>query len=223
MTDVKKSNFENINDLIKAIIWPLVILLFFIFYGTEIGKIIKLVPEKIESSSKISVGSLTLKIEKTAQSTGNGELAVIIKKLSEKGIRKLLTLGSGRHSLMVRSKLNEDGVKQDAYSIPEDIDVFEELEKNGLLISDEPISGFIKFVRKLDPIEKIHYKNSHGSWSDEQRDSFTIKYVEYILPFQKLSAEENIRLDSFGVELSETGKKAFEIVVHVIAEQISNG
>jgi hypothetical protein len=109
--DAKKSMFEHIVDLIKVTIWPFMILVFLIFYGSEISQIIKIIPKKLENSSKISVGSLSLEIEKSARITGNFELAEIIKNLSENGIRKLLTLGSGPHSLMVRNQINENGQK----------------------------------------------------------------------------------------------------------------
>ena len=52
-TPTTKSTFENINDLIKAIIWPLIIILLLIIYGAEINQIIKILPRKFENSSKI--------------------------------------------------------------------------------------------------------------------------------------------------------------------------
>jgi len=218
--DVKKSMFENTVDLIKVTIWPFMILVFLVFYGSEINQIIKIIPEKLESSSKISVGSLSLEIEKSARITGNFELADIIKNLSENGIRKLLTLGSGPHSLMVRNEINDHGQQKKAYSIPIDIEVFQELEKCDLLKADEPIDKFISYFKSLNPVKKDRFRDNHGSASDSKRDEFQTGYTEYMLPVENLKSADVEKIDRYEVILSENGQKAFNIIVRVIAEQI---
>lgn len=221
MADQPKSTFENINDLIKALLWPVIIFIFFLSYRSEFNSIVKLIPKKLENSSKITIGSLSFEIEKTAKESGNGELAEIIKNLSERGIRKLLTLGSGRHSLMVRNETTANSNSEKSYSIPRDIDVVQELAKKGLLVTDEPLDNFISFFMNLKPIEKEQYTWTDESPIDSHGDPISQKYTELQIPISKLNKSDEERIDHYGFQLSSSGKKAFDIIVHVIAEQIN--
>ncbi len=221
MPEAPKSRFENINDLIKAILWPLIVLIILISYHREFTSIIQLIPKKLDQSSKISVGSLSFEIEKSAKSAGNAELADIIKNLSEKGIRKLLTLGSGNHSMMIHPGNSTDPNYPKQFSLPVDIDILKELEKSGLLLADEPIDKFLKYLKTLHPTQETEYVSPSGSTTREPRDSFTVKFDNLIIPVASLSPEDYKKVDSYMIRLSDTGKKAFEIIVHVIAEQIN--
>ena len=149
-----KSNFENVNDLIRATMWPLIVLIFFFAYNTEFNKIIKLIPDRLEQSSKISIGSLSFEIERTAKLTGNEELADIVKNLSEDGIRKLLTLGTGSHALIAHGSFIEGSISETSFNTPPDLDVLLELEKNGLIKGDEPLDKFW-FSLKVSILKKI--------------------------------------------------------------------
>jgi hypothetical protein len=221
MTEQRKTTFENINDLFKAILWPLIVLIIFFSYKAELNDIIRLIPKKLESSSKISVGSLSFEIEKTARKTGNEELGEIIKNLSEGSIRKLLTLGSGRHSVMIRNDVNEYN-KEKSYTLPRDFNILIELEKNGLLKADEPLDQFLSFFKRLKPEEKIWYMSNSGSTSRSRDSTFDEKVVDLTISTSKINSKELERIDRFGIELSEMGKKAFGIIVKVISEQINN-
>ena len=217
MSGTNKSMFENINDLIKSLLWPFIILVLFLNYRSEFNDIIRIIPRKLESSSKISMGSLSFEIEKTAKNSGNEELGIIIKNLSEKGIRKLITLGTEYHRLMLRTEYFEkDKPTVEAFVIPEDIDVYRELERNGLLKPNEPIDNFIEFYKSLNPIEQ-----KFSSSSGLHKDSLDLTIVELTVLASKLSSADNERIKNFGTELSESGKKAFDIIVHVISKQIN--
>lgn len=222
-TPSPKSRFENINDLIRAMIWPLVILIFFIAYHGEFTKIVTLIPSEIERSSKISIGSMTLEIEKTARSSGNGKLAVIIKNLSEKGIRKLLSMGSGSHSFMIRSKLFKNGTTENGFTLPIDTDVLKELEKKGLLQTNEPIDKFLSYFKGLHPNESTRYTSPDGLSSSDSNsgpDSTYTKNTDYSIPVSRLSSADSLRIEQFDGKLSQQGQKAFDIIVQVIAEQL---
>jgi hypothetical protein len=221
MSEIAKSTFENINDLIKATAWPLIVIIIFIFYRKELGSIIKLIPNKIEKSSKITVGSLSFEIEKSAKIAGDEQLGIIIKNLSEKGIRKLLTLGSGRHSIMVRSEKLKNDIQEKAFTTPIDLDVLKELEKNGLIKIDESIDDFVAFFKKLKPIEEVKFKSADGSYRDTEDDNHKEKFMQLSISELSLTEEQRKKIDKYGLELSENGRKAFEIIVHVIAEQIN--
>lgn len=177
-----------------------------------------MIPDKFKDSSKISTGFLTLEIEKTARSTGNSELAEIIKNLSEQGVRKLLTLGSGRYMIMTRPYESEQ-----SFSTPPDLHVFRELEEKGLLVANEDFDGFIKYLKTLGAEERTIHFNGDGSFTkieDDGGEGDDDEGIQYVIPLSKLSSADYKRVDNFGVELSENGRKAFDIIVRVIAEQI---
>lgn len=222
MPDKAKSTFENIVDLLKAILWPIIVLFIFFSYKTELGEIIRLIPKKIETSSKISIGSISLEIDKKARSTGNEELGGIIKTLSEKGIRRLLTLGIGRYDVIVHSKIYDNGKEGDSYTIPHDWDVLQELEKSGLLKADEPLEKFLSFFKSLHPIGKTVYLSKDDHTSTSPDETYNQKFVELTMPVSRLNADDYKRIDRFAVELSESGKLAFNIIVRVVGEQIKN-
>lgn len=220
MKEGSKGIFENINDLIGTILWPVLILIFFVIYRKQISYVAQLLLNKLELSSKISVGSLSFEIEKTAKQYGNFGLGKIIKNLTEPSIRKLLTLGSGRHSMIVRGTKFTEGKSESSFIIPNDYEIFLELEKNGLVKFDEPFDGFLTFFKRLNPDERIQYKSKQGISHDHRLDLSDIKYTEFSIPVSKLSSDQFKKIDSYGLELSESGKKAFEIIVQVISEQI---
>jgi len=87
MAEAKKSTFENINDLLKAILWPLVVIIVFIFYHSEVSDMFK-------HSSKVSVGSFSMEIQREARNQGSAELSDVITELSASGIKRLLSMGN---------------------------------------------------------------------------------------------------------------------------------
>jgi hypothetical protein len=216
-----KSTFENINDLLRALAWPLLILLAFLVYRTEFNAVIRLIPEKIRSSSKITVGSLSLEIERTAREQGETELGAIIQNLSEPGIRKLLTLGSGSHSLAVRDDIDRQGRQKNALSLPPDLADFLELEKSGLLDADEPIETYAAYFRSLAD-KSTRYRSPEGNTSDRPATANNVKFDHYSIPTDRLTAAEKQHLEQQSVWLSEKGRKAFDIIVKVVGEQIQD-
>lgn len=221
MKETTKSTFENINDLISSILWPLLILAFFFAYRRELTNIIQLLLRKLELSNKFTVGSLSFEIEKTAKIYGNSELGKIIKNLSEESIRKLLTLGAGRHSIMVRgNSFTNDNIEK-TFLIPSDYEVIMELEQNELIKLDEPFEDFLAFFKGLKFNEREQFKSKDGSSHDTRLELSDEKYTELSIPVSRLSDTQYKKIDSYGLILSETGQKAFDIIVKVISEQIT--
>lgn len=220
MSELKKTTFEKINDLLKTILWPFIVIGILLVYNVELGKIISLIPQKLESSSKISVGSFSFEIEKTAKKYGNDQLAQSITKLSEKGIIKLLTLGSGRHSIMVRGEEFENDSKIETFSLPFDYEALLELEAQKLLEADEPMEDFASFFMGLNPDRKKVFVSPDGSRTYRQNESDEEK-TKYTISVSKLNQREVERIDRMGVKLSKTGKEAFEIIVQVVGQQIN--
>jgi hypothetical protein len=222
MAETTKDTFENVNDLLKAVLWPVIVLVVFLTYKEELNKIFQMIPEKLENSSKISVGSLSFEIEKTARRAGNAELGGIIHNLSEDGIRQLLTLGSGRHSIVVRHDPDQFNNFQKNYSLPVNMKVLIELEESSLLKADEPLEAFNKFFMTLNPDEKMVYKSGSILSSEEKHIQNEQKITQFTISESKLSQAQLQRIERMGVELSESGVKAFRIIVGVISEQINN-
>lgn len=215
-----KSTFENVVNLLSVSLWPLIVIIVFFMYHSEVGKIIKLIPEKLENSSKISVGSLSFEIQKTAAIAGNEELGKIIKNLSEKGIRRLLTLGTGRAAIILRSQVDVNGTREPGFTIPHDYDTLLELEKDGLLNADESLKDFLTFFNGLNPIKSEVYVSEDGLNTSFEKKDGEQKMTELSIPLSKLSAADSQRIDRYGVELSKSGKQAFGIIVKVISGQI---
>ncbi len=214
-----KSNFENVNDLLKAALWPIIAVIVFFSYKDDIGKVIGIIPKKFEDSSKITMGSITLEIEKTARSSGNAELGKIIKNLSERGISKLLTLGQSSHMVMYNTANSHGGPEEHNFKTPSDMDVLLELEKNGLLTGDGSVEEFFDFVKSLDHTTEVVYAYPDGTESQSSSDdAFRVERLK--IEHAILSKQQYKKLDDYTVRLSDDGRKAFEIVIKVIADQI---
>lgn len=198
----------------------------FFTYKSDLNKIIGLIPKQIEKSSKISVGSLSLEIDRTAKISGNVELAEIIKKLSEKGIRKLLTFSSISHAVLVHSKAKD--TNEEYFTLPSDIDVVLELEKNGLIKGNSHIDknltveDFISLFKTFPSKKVAIYMSPEGFSMDEKYGKFTEKITQNRVFGSQLRPDELAQLNNYTIQLSDQGKKAYEIIVHVVAEQINS-
>lgn len=215
MAEIPKTLFENINDLVKSLIWPFIILLFFFTYKAELNSIIREVPEKIRNSSKLSFGSFSIEIEKAAKESGNEELGKVITNLSEGGIRKLLTLGSGRYMLVQVDNINK------SFGLPNDLDIMSELEEKGLIQFNEPLNKFLSYFDSLKPDEQIMYMGKNGNSSTARSEDYSEKYIQKTLSQDHLTKDDITRIEEFNIELSDLGKKAFDIIVKVISQQIN--
>lgn len=87
--------FEGVVSLVIAFRWPVLILLFYLLFRGPISESVGLLPQVISQSSKITIGSLALEINQTAQATGNPRLIRAIGGLSPAAIKMLLRIGEG--------------------------------------------------------------------------------------------------------------------------------
>ncbi|MFT3794721.1 hypothetical protein [Flavobacterium sp.] len=206
MADTPKSTFENTIELLKTLLWPVIILFFFFGYKTEIDQMIAVLPQKFENSSKFSVGSFSFEIEQKAKKSGNEELGEIIKGLSSPAIRKMITMGQGGQSIVNHTSDNSE------FALSSDFDALLELEASGLVQSDVPLKEFRSYFEQLKPQERdIQSKTADGQ---------PIRKTRRFVYANKLKPEQLQYLSGVRVALSEKGKKAFAIVLQVIGEQI---
>lgn len=189
--------------LIKALIWPVIFIVFFALHCNSFRDIIKQIPNKIKASNKISVGSLSFEISEKAKQIGNPELGELTKDLSGKAIEELLLTGS--HIMTYPGK----GVNYNEITFPtgEKKDALTELAEKKLIIFSTPMDQYEKFINSLES-EKVV----------EPYDTDRIKYI--INPNQ---LQKNLReIESQNYRLTETGIKVFQLVIEAIKSNVQS-
>lgn len=181
------------NSVVGLLTWPLVVILILILFYTPIRRVVELLPDKFEKSHELSFGSLSFKIQEQARAVGNEELANIISGLSEEAIQWVLKLGTGSHRI-IGSKEDLSRTTTD-YMLPSHFAAWKELETKGLLKSSMNLTEYEQFFRSLGP--------TNGNVAKA-----------------KLTNEQEDRLVKASVELSSTGRRAYEIIIRVVADLI---
>jgi hypothetical protein len=212
-----KSTFENINDLIKAVLWPLLIGLVIVSYHDDISAMFR-------HSSKVSIGNFSMEIQRQAANQGSASLSLVINDLSVTGIKRLLTMGNfGSHGLVGRSR-SYQGYNGEIYRIAPKAEDWEELEKANLVKYDNgTLDEAIELFKKLGAHEHKIYSNNEGRHSYTKSPEYTKEGIEYILPVKSITPEEKERIEDFRVSLTDKGKKALQIIIESTANQIKSG
>ena len=192
--------FETSVSLIKAIAWPFIVLLLFVILHEPIIKLIKLLPDRVAQSTKISVGSLSFEIQQAATASGNPELADLIGGLSTSAIEELLSLGKSFHRYVGSND------EEQIYYIPNETikRTLLELEKAGLLKFDMPMDEFDRFLNGLNLVRV------------NPNDVNDTGYK----PTRPLSPDEKNKLKAQDYSLTPVGKRAFELITEVVAQNI---
>lgn len=84
MNNEVKTKFENIIELIRVTMWPLIVIIVLIFFYSDVKNL-------INKSSKVSVGSFSMEIQREAQDQGSAKLGELIVNLNEKELKLLLS------------------------------------------------------------------------------------------------------------------------------------
>jgi len=230
MAEDSKTNFDRINDFLKTIIWPLIIVLVLILYGKQIGRLVKVIPDKVEQSSKMSFGSFSLEIDRAAKTIGNPELANIIKGLSEEAVKKLLELGTKRPSGIISYSIDKNGNPQ-KFSLY-DINEYIELNNNGFLKIDYgslSLPDWYSFFQSLGPKDQLLLQLKDGSYLYDfelQRkfnaDTLRRKIIYKVLDRKGIAADDIEKLQRFQVSLSSKGWDAYYIILRAIGQQFNS-
>lgn len=85
--------FSQLLELVKVLIWPLLIIGFFSLFYSPLSASIRLLPEKLRESKKISIGSLSLEIQEVVVQKGDSRAAASLRKLPQPAIQLLLNTG----------------------------------------------------------------------------------------------------------------------------------
>jgi len=213
MTDTKKSNFENINDLLKALLWPLVAVTVILMFKGEVRTM-------FQNSSKVTLGSFSMEIQREAANQGQSELSTIITKLSIPGLKKLMAMSSAGRFGLVSNRRPYQG-NEGGYSLNADLSVWAELEKSGLISGESfNISSLIDHFKKLGAKETKVFYNDEGSTTTADTKQYQYEGMEYFISNTQLNDSEKAKLENFSVALTEKGRKAVNIIVETTARQI---
>src|SRR5437867_3181497 len=87
--ETRPNTFENIVNLVKAVVWPLIFVYVLLQYNGPVAQTLALFPDLVKHATKLTAGGITLEIEQKALETGNQALALALKGLSPNA-RKLL-------------------------------------------------------------------------------------------------------------------------------------
>lgn len=193
-------------NLVKAVIWPALILYVFFALHVPIDQILSELPEKLSEAQKISVGSLSLEVQAQAKRTGGMELAVTLQNLSPKAVALLININRAYWAVY---SLDMQERKIFGPS-PERVKLVAELQSQNLLVFSEDPLAFDKFLKTLQLT-----KTSEGRTSEHGEE----QPAEYKLT-RDLTEEENKRLQREQIHLTELGASAFDSVVAAVVEQL---
>jgi hypothetical protein len=213
MEGKSKSTFENVNDLLKAILWPLIVVIILIAYHSDIS-------DMFRNSSKVSLGSFSMEMQREAKSQGSAELSNIIQELSVPGIKRLLAMGSyGSYGLI--GTLREYEGHEGGYTLAPDISAWEELIDNGLVGTDNfTISEVVELFETLNAEESTVFYDDYGGSSHFEDSKYPYQGTQYFIAYSKLTPELERKLEGYSIRLTENGRKAVDIIVETTAKQI---
>ncbi len=194
------SFIEILSKLFGLLTWQVIVLIAIVMFYTPLRQMADLLPEKFARSSEINVGVLSLKIQEEAKASGSEELATIITGLSQDAIKWLLNLGNGSYRV-IGSDDGGTGIVRNYY-LPRHYPVWKELEDKGLIQSDVNLNDFEKYFNSLNPID-------------------VGEPIGYEIPVSTLTQAQIDKLLKNSVELTDTGKRAYEIIISVVADMIA--
>lgn len=87
--------YEATISLIKAVIWPAVILFFFLVFRGPITDTVEELPNLFSKTTLITVGSVTIEVDQRLLANANPKLRDSLSKLSAGAIRLLVKYGGG--------------------------------------------------------------------------------------------------------------------------------
>lgn len=213
MTTNSKSTFENINEFLKTILWPLIVIIVLFTYHNDIS-------DMFRNSSKVSLGSFSMEMQREAKNQGSAELSTIIQELSVPGIKRLLSMGNyGIYGLIGQRR--EDNLNEGGYTLPPDISNWEELIDADLVGTENfEINEVIKLFKTLKAEEITVYYDDQGSSSTFKDSKYPYQGTEYFLATSKLTPENIRKLEGYSIRLTDNGRKALDIIVETTAKQI---
>lgn len=207
MNNEVKTKFENIIELIRVTMWPLIVIIVLIFFYSDVKNL-------INKSSKVSVGSFSMEIQREAQDQGSAKLGELIVNLNEKELKLLLSNAQvGIFGLIGRNNEN--------FSLTENTVIWKNLEKSGLVEFNFNINEVENYLLKLGAKKEEWFFTEDGKSSTQIKDQdHRVKTYIYILPVKNVSASDQRQLESYNISLTDKGRKAIDIITNSVIEQL---
>ena len=193
---------ETIVSSFKIVAWPLVILILLLFLWHPIADTFAKLPDLVSSSTKITIGSFSMEMDRVAKIIGNESLGRLMGGLSTRSIELLIETGNARYHF-VGTQMGPTG---DMIVLPNELDIeaLKELENKNLLEFEQPIDDFMLFIQELDLVQ-------------DQSISSVKRYYDVTRP---LTDKEISRLENQSYFLTDLGKEAFDLVVSTVVSQL---
>lgn len=192
--------FEAITNFIKAAAWPVLAIVIFFEFRQPIREAVAVIPKKMSESQKLTVGSLSIEIEKRANAVGDPELATLIDGLSPQAIELLLRLRRDGSSLASSS----GGAEPERYYFPkpDEYIALTELYTKQLI---EPGVDLAKYRAYIATILQL---------TDESGDRETYQ------PKRPLTDNEKREIWRAQYRLSERGAKAVQLIISAVSREL---
>jgi hypothetical protein len=83
-----KTRFENINDLVKILIWPLFAVLLLVCFWKPLFSLINKLPEIIDRSQTVTIAGLAIELNQNMRQPSE-EVKIVLSEISPEGVKML--------------------------------------------------------------------------------------------------------------------------------------
>jgi hypothetical protein len=190
---------ENIIELLKITIWPLLIAIFFISYSKEIRKFMWAIVAKIEDAHNISIGAIKLEIDQKSEARGIADVGNKLSKLSRPAFEIFIKLKSGLQFI----KCYED---IDRILIPN--------KTNRMALYELSDRGLIEM-----PISKSEFESFVVSFIDEEEEQST--FWQHQKTKKELTKDDFKKYDGMAFSVTPKGIEANELLIEVLSKYLT--
>src|SRR3954470_23543522 len=88
--DNNKSRIQNITDLLKVVLWPIIVVVIILIFWRPLYLTLNRLPDVLNKSEAITIGSLSIKLEKKIISKPTEEVQNVLKELSATSVETLI-------------------------------------------------------------------------------------------------------------------------------------
>lgn len=174
-----------------------ILILIILFYGS--------IKKLLNNASEVGFGEVfAIKVEQTLR-IGNPELARVVSGLSREELVTLLDSGRGSYRLSYTNEENQQ------ISLAGRFEYYIELQKKGLIESGNDLEA----IKKLFDSKRV-------SREENALDMVLGSYKQQYYSLDSFSPKELELINRASVELSESGKQVYSLVVNLASEEIAN-
>lgn len=215
MSEEKKINSNN--ELIRIIIYPLLIVFFFLVYNKDFTKIIQNIAERTEKASKVSVAGISFEIEKSAIKLGDEKIAKKIANLSNGAIKLLIKIGQVADRIVNFTREGK-GIKE--FSINSEFEYYKELEKAEFVQPSENITELQEYFFDLKPKEYKVFGCLNGSRTLRPSFGCEEEIIVYSINTRNLSDEQIQRFKNVEIRKTTEGINAYHVIIDALLNDL---